>query len=87
MKKPSLATLVRTGFAYRKKQGRREYVRVRLEPHPDGSLIAHKHPREGAGVITSLTETHGLVELPEQLTQLAAGDSVGFLAYAALMGT
>jgi molybdopterin molybdotransferase len=82
-----LATLVRSGFAYRKKEGRREYVRVRLEPHPDGSLIAHKHPREGAGVITSLTETHGLVELPEQLTQLAAGDSVGFLAYAALMGT
>jgi molybdopterin molybdotransferase len=81
-----LAVLVRSGFAYRKKEGRREYVRVRLEPHLDGSLMAHKHPREGAGVITSLTETHGLVELPEQLTQLVPGDSVGFLPYAALIG-
>jgi molybdopterin molybdotransferase len=37
-------------------------------------------------VITSLTETQGLVELPEELTRLAAGDSVGFLPYAALIG-
>jgi molybdopterin molybdotransferase len=55
---------VRSGFAYKKKEGRREYVRVRLVPGDDGVLEAHKHPREGAGVITSLTETVGLVELP-----------------------
>jgi molybdopterin molybdotransferase len=79
--------LVRSGFAYRKKEGRREYVRVRLEPGPDGSLVARKHPREGAGVITSLTETDGLAELPEELTELAAGESLGFLPYAALIGT
>jgi molybdopterin molybdotransferase len=85
--RPPLAVPVRSGFAYRKKEGRREYVRVRLERQGDGSLLAHKHPREGAGVITSLTETEGLVELPEELTQLAAGDSVGFLPYAALIGT
>jgi len=84
---PPVAVPVRSGFAYRKKEGRREYVRVRLERQGDGSLLAHKHPREGAGVITSLTETEGLVELPEELTQLAAGDSVGFLPYAALIGT
>jgi molybdopterin molybdotransferase len=83
---PPLAVPVRSAFAYRKKEGRREYVRVRLEAHADGSIVAHKHPREGAGVITSLTETQGLVELPEELTRLAAGDSVGFLPYAALIG-
>jgi molybdopterin molybdotransferase len=84
--RPPVAMAVRSGFAYRKKEGRREYVRVRLEPQPDGSLVAHKHPREGAGVITSLTETDGLVELPEDLTRVAAGDRVGFLPYAALIG-
>ena len=43
-------------------------------------------PQEGAGVITSLTETDGLVELLEATTQIAPGESVGFLSYAALVG-
>ena len=77
---------VRAGFSYRKKAGRREYVRVRLECLADGALVAHKYPREGAGVITSLTETDGLAELPEELTALAPGATVGFIPYGALRG-
>lgn len=75
---------VRAGFAYRKKEGRREYVRVRIEQSEDG-IVARKHPREGAGVITSLTETDGLVELPEAVTRIEPGDSIGFVAYASLL--
>jgi molybdopterin molybdotransferase len=36
-------------------------------------------------VITSLTETDGLVELPEDVTRIAPGDPVGFLSYGALV--
>jgi molybdopterin molybdotransferase len=75
---------VRAGFAYRKKEGRREYVRVRLEPG-DAGPVARKHPREGAGVITSLTETDGLVELPEAVTRVEPGETVGFVPYASLL--
>jgi molybdopterin molybdotransferase len=82
---PPLAFPVRTDFAYRKKEGRREYVRVSLRPAPDGGLLAAKHPREGAGVITSLTETDGLVELPEPVTRIEPGESVGFLPYSSLL--
>jgi molybdopterin molybdotransferase len=82
---PPLAFPVRADFAYRKKEGRREYVRVRLKPSPDGGLLASKHPREGAGIVTSLTETDGLVELPEPVTRVEPGDSVGFLPYASLL--
>ncbi len=73
------------GFAYRKKEGRREYVRVSLERDPQGRVLARKHPREGAGVITSLTETDGLVELPEDCVNVEPGDTVGFMPYAALI--
>ncbi|MEW6644823.1 MAG: gephyrin-like molybdotransferase Glp [Pseudomonadota bacterium] len=76
---------VRAAFAYRKKAGRREYVRVHLRRGNDGLLEAVKFPREGAGLLSSLIETDGLVELGEDVTQVAAGDVVGFLAYAALM--
>ncbi len=71
-------------FSYRKKEGRREYVRVALARDGGGRVVARKHPREGAGVITSLTETDGLVELPEAITGVSPGDVVGFLSYAVL---
>jgi molybdopterin molybdotransferase len=74
---------VRSAFSYRKKNGRREYVRVRLVERPDG-IEAQAHPREGAGILTSLTETDGLVELREAVTRVEPGDRVGFLPYAVL---
>jgi molybdopterin molybdotransferase len=76
---------VRAAFSYRKKTGRREYVRVRIEPGDDGWLTAHKHPVEGAGILTSLTETAGLVELPEPVTRVAPGDTVLYLPYELLL--
>jgi molybdopterin molybdotransferase len=84
--KPLVALPVRATFAHRKKKGRREYVRVALRRGPDGVIEAVKHAQEGAGVITSLTQTDGLVELLEDTTAIAPGDSVGFLSYAALVG-
>ena len=76
---------VRAGFAYRKKAGRREYVRVRLDRTAEGGLEARKHPREGAGIITSLTETDGLAEIGETVTSVAPCDSVGFLPFSGLL--
>jgi molybdopterin molybdotransferase len=75
---------VRAAFAYRKKAGRREYVRVKLTRAADGAVEAVKHPQDGAGVITSLTETDGLIELTEDMTRVEPGTAVGFLSYAAL---
>jgi molybdopterin molybdotransferase len=83
---PLVALPVRAAFGYRKKAGRREYVRVKLTRAADGAVEAVKHAQEGAGVITSLTETDGLVELPEDATTVEPGSTVGFLSYAALVG-
>ena len=62
---PFTATPVRAAFAYRKKAGRREYARAKIRRGADGALEAVKFPREGAGLLSSLIETDGLVELPE----------------------
>ena len=75
---------VRAAFPYRKKGGRREYVRVGLRTAADGTIEAVKYAQDGAGVITSLTETAGLVELAEDVTTIEPGATVGFLSYAAL---
>jgi len=81
---PLLPLPVRAAFGYRKKAGRREYVRVKLVRGDDGAVEAVKHAQEGAGIITSLTETDGLVELSEPTTTVEPGSTVGFLSYAAL---
>jgi molybdopterin molybdotransferase len=76
---------VRAEFKYRKKAGRREYVRVQLLSGPDGEPRARKHSVDGAGILTSLTETCGIVELGELVTEVTPGDSVGYLPYEGLL--
>jgi len=82
---PLIPMPVRSGFAYKKKIARREYVRVNLRRGPDGALEAVKFPREGAGLLSSLIDTDGLVELGEAITRVEPGESVGFLSYASLL--
>ena len=78
------AVPVRAAFAYRKKEGRREYVRASLRPGADGQLEAVKFGREGAGILTSLTGSDGLVELPEEQTTVSEGATVRFYPHALL---
>lgn len=81
---PPVAFPVRAAFAYRKRASRREYVRAALRTTPEGVIEAAKHPQDGAAVLTSLTQTDGLVELREGIERVAPGDTVDFLSYALL---
>lgn len=76
---------VRAAFGYKKKIGRREYVRVSLRNGGDGALEAVKFPREGAGLLSSLVDTDGLVELGEDIVKVEPGQTVGFLDYSGLI--
>jgi len=76
---------VRAAFSYRKKISRREYVRVSLRQGVDGVLEATKFPREGAGLLSSLADTDGFAELGEDVTQVAPGETIGFLSWASLI--
>ncbi|MET7246664.1 gephyrin-like molybdotransferase Glp [Methylobacterium sp. EM32] len=66
----------RAAFRYAKKAGRREYVRVSLRRGADGAVEAVKFPRDGAGILSSLTGSDGLAELPEAVTGVEEGDRV-----------
>jgi molybdopterin molybdotransferase len=81
-----IALPARAAFSYRKRKGRREYVRVKLSVAADGAIDAMKYAQDGAGVLTSLTETDGLAELGEDVTRVEPGSMVGFLPYACLIG-
>ena len=83
---PLIALPVRAGFFHRKKPGRREYLRVTLVRAADGGFEAKPFPREGAGILSSLTETSGLAELTEDITHVEPGQPIGFLSHATLIG-
>jgi molybdopterin molybdotransferase len=83
---PLVAMPARATFSYRKRKGRREYVRVALRAADDGTIEAVKFEQDGAGVLTSLTETDGLAELGEDVTKVEPGATIGFLSYASLLG-
>jgi molybdopterin molybdotransferase len=82
---PPITVPSRAAFTYNKKAGRREYVRVRLRNAADGALEAVKFPREGAGLLSSLVDTDGLIELGEEITTVQPGQSVAFLPYSILL--
>jgi molybdopterin molybdotransferase len=84
---PLMTFPVRAAFDYKKKPGRREYVRVALRTATDGMPEAVKYAQDGAGVITSLTRTDGLAILPEEMANVRAGMMIAFSPYAAMMGT
>jgi molybdopterin molybdotransferase len=78
------AFLVPADFAMRKKPDRREYLRARLIPGPDGRTWVTRIEREGSGILTSLTEADGLVELAEDQTRVERGDPVEFVPFSEL---
>jgi molybdopterin molybdotransferase len=67
------------GFAYRKRTGRREYLRASLR-----AGVAERYPRDGSGLIGSLARTEAFVELPEDMTAVAPGESVTVIPYLGL---
>jgi molybdopterin molybdotransferase len=76
---------VRAGFAHAKKTGRIEFLRVSLEERQNG-LVAIKHPIEGAGIISSLCATDGLVRLPLDMTDFSEGTQLDYLPFSAMLG-
>ncbi|MEC9432826.1 MAG: molybdopterin-binding protein [Pseudomonadota bacterium] len=69
---------VPAGFAKRRKTGRREFLRARIGP--DGR--AEPFRSEGSGLISGLSWSTGLIDLPDPGPDVAPGDPVRFLPYA-----
>ncbi len=79
-------SLVVAGFSFTKKPGRREFLRARLETGSDGRPVAHKFPNNSSGVLTSMAESDGLIDMAADATEIRAGDLVDFLPFTGLLG-
>jgi len=68
-------------FSHKKKKDRREWVRASLVADPATGWRAVKFPREGAGILSSMVESEGLIALPEEMTRREPGTMVDFLPF------
>ena len=75
---------VRADFSYRKRLGRREYVRASLSREGD-AVVASKYPKDGAGILSSIVRTDGFVIIDEDADGLLPGATVDFLPYAEII--
>ena len=69
---------VPAAFSKRKKPGRREFLRARL----DATGAAEVFRSEGSALVGGLTWAEGLVELPDGAAEIAPGTPVRYLPYA-----
>ena len=73
--------IVITDFNFKKKSGRKEFLRVTISKNLNGQIKIKNYPKSGSGVFTSMVETDGLIELPEKLTYLKKGTKIRFVPY------
>ncbi|UOM34420.1 molybdopterin-binding protein [Acuticoccus sp. I52.16.1] len=71
--------MVPAGFAKDKKRGRREYLRARLGTEGTAEVFRS----EGSGLISGLTWSDGLVELPDEGMSIQPGTPVRYIPYTA----
>ncbi|SCA58249.1 Molybdopterin biosynthesis protein [Candidatus Terasakiella magnetica] len=67
-------------FEMNHKGGRYEWQRAFLKDTPNGPVVELFHTT-GSGVLTSMVQTDGLVEIPDHAHQIKVGDLVDFIPY------
>lgn len=78
---------VTAGFSHAKKPGRREFLRVRLEPDLELGLppVAVKAGPDGSGILSALAAADGLIDLGEDSEGLAKGETAAYLPFNEVM--
>ncbi len=64
-----------------KKPDRREFLRGRLIRDGAGKLGVEKYGRDGSGIISSLREADGFIEVPEETTGISRREPVAFIPF------
>jgi molybdopterin molybdotransferase len=70
------------GFAIpKKKAGRREFWRGWIANSAGGVSQLQKFERDGSALITGLRQAEGLIEVPEEITEVKQGDLLDFIPF------
>jgi molybdopterin molybdotransferase len=80
-KEPNRYTMPAMFEIKQKKPDRREFLRGILAKDDNGNIAVLKFQKDGSGLISSLRQSDGLIEITEDITELNKGDMVGFIPF------
>ena len=61
-------------FSMRKKTERLEWLRVNIDKKYNNMIHVNKYPKQGSGMISSIAYSDGIIEIPEDISQINKGD-------------
>ena len=65
----------------RKKNHRLEWIRVNIYKKTINSIVVNKYPKQGSGMISSIAFSDGIIEIPENISQINKGDKFNFYLF------
>jgi len=81
IKKP-IVYKIPVSFYHKKKSGRREFLRVKIDINKN---ILYKYPKSGAGILRSTSWANGLGIINEDITNVKPNDKILFISYNELL--
>ncbi len=72
-------------FGYRKKRGRRDYLLGVVERDGSGVSSVSMYEKQGAAMLSAISQTHGFVAIDENFEHVRPGDLVDFIPHEALL--
>ena len=68
-------------FSMKKKTARLEWLRVMINKKYTSGLFVDKYPKQGSGIISSISYSDGIIEIPENVSQINVGDKFDFFLF------
>ena len=68
-------------FSMKKKTERLEWLRVTLDKGNLENIHVDKYPKQGSGMISSIAFSDGIIEIPENVSQINRGDKFDFFMF------
>lgn len=72
-------------FSMRKKTERLEWLRVNIDKNCKHKILVNKYSKQGSGMISSIAFTDGIIEIPEDVSQINKGDKFSFFLFSDLL--
>jgi len=75
---------VTADFHLARRPGKREFLRCTLHDGDGHAVLARRFPRGGSGVLSSVADSEGLLEVAEDIAEIAPGMTLPFIPFSSL---
>ena len=66
--------IAKANFSMKKKTERLEWLRVVIDKTIDSETYVNKYLKQGSGIISSISFSDGIIEIPENVNKIEVGD-------------